>query len=98
MPAFLCERQSTTITIHASGSVALEAYLNAPFNVQDFTGIGNVVKFPAGVLITIPEQRVTTLQSAVGGKEQKPRAELILGAAANTKVQSDGFEMQTAHL
>jgi hypothetical protein len=55
--------------------------------VQDFTGIGNVVKFPAGVLITIPEQRVTTLQTAVGGAERQPRAELILGAAANTKVR-----------
>jgi hypothetical protein len=55
--------------------------------LQDFTGIGNVLKFPAGVLITIPEQRVTSLQSTVGGQERKPRVELILGAAANTKVQ-----------
>ena len=59
--------------------------------MQDFTGIGNVVKFPAGVLITIPEQRVTNLQNAVGGTEQKPRAELILGAAANTKARCQLF-------
>ena len=65
--------------------------------VQDFTGIGNVVKFPAGVLITIPEQRVTTLQSAVGGQEQKPRAELILGAAANTKVHRPSLLTCTWH-
>ncbi len=55
---------------------------------QDVTGIGTVLRFPAGVLVTIPEDRAGQL-SAYTGSDAAPRVELITGALTNTKVRAD---------
>jgi pimeloyl-ACP methyl ester carboxylesterase len=52
---------------------------------QDVTGIGTVLRIPAGVLVTIPDRRAGLLSAGVGSEPQ-PRVEFIAGALTNTKV------------